>query len=150
MIQDVGGMTCLHRAARMAEDGVVRMLMSKKADPNLPTFPGRSPGLQTPLALLGEADMSGMDTDRIDRMVTTTRLLVEAMTEEGLRQQTTKGMTAFHSAAYKGNFEFLRAALPFSAKTIGEKALAREEDRHAIVESKGFWPGMSIQITARR
>ena len=72
------------------------------------------------------------------------------MTEKGLRQQTTNGMTAFHSAAYKGNFEFLQATLPFSAKTIGEEALAREEDRHAIVESKGFWPGMSIQITARR
>ena len=63
--KDVGGMTPLHRAARIANTDLVQELLELKADVNAATYPSRAPGSTTPLQCLAEADMSRMDMDDV-------------------------------------------------------------------------------------
>ena len=103
--KDVGGMTPLHRAARIAHPEIVRRLMDLRADPNAATFPSRAPGNATPLQCLAEADMSRMDECDMRQ---TLGLLVEGMNSTALCQQTTKGANFFHLAAARGNLAFVQ------------------------------------------
>ena len=56
--RDVGGMTPLHRAARLGSTDLVPRLMDLKADAHSATYPSRSPGNWTTLLCRVEADMS--------------------------------------------------------------------------------------------
>ena len=51
--KDVGGMTHLHRAARIGCTDLVQELMYLKAGANAATYPSRAPGSFTPFAMTG-------------------------------------------------------------------------------------------------
>ena len=104
--KDVGGMTPLHRAARIGNPEMVRRLMDLRADANAATFPSRAPGSATPLQCLAEADMSTMD---MDDMRETLGLLLTGMSDTALGRQTTKGANVFHLAASRGNLDLFQS-----------------------------------------
>ena len=115
--RDVGGMTALHRAARLANAELVGMLLERNADANLATFPGRAPGLATPLAVLAEADMTKIADQSA---AATTRRLLDSMSWAGIATVTTNVQSIFHLAASRGNEAFLEHVLGHCRKRDAE------------------------------
>ena len=133
---DVGGMTPLHRAARIGNPDLVNMLMNQKADANAATFPSRAPGSFTPLQCLAEADMSSMDKED---MRETTRLLLNGMTTTALGQRTTKGANVFHLVVSRGNLECLEEIVEMvfplhSLSTIGKWLNATSQKGKTVLD----------------
>ena len=102
--RDVGGMTPLHRAARVGSKYLVQKLMEHKADANAVTYPSRSPGKWTPLQCLCEANQSKMDKHQ---MKDATWALLNGMSSQGLANQNTKDSNAFHQVVTRGNYDCL-------------------------------------------
>ena len=101
MREDVGGMHCLHRAARIGNVECVQSILNIKPGlANEATYAGRSPGLATPLAVLGEADQSNMDKSDVDVCV---HALMEHMSIDSLGLGNKNDNTVFHQVASRGN-----------------------------------------------
>ena len=101
---DVGGLTPLHRAARIANTDLVQDLMQLRADPNAATYVSRSPGGDTPLQCFAEADQTNMGPDDVR---TCTRMFLEGMDHTAVCPRTTQAATVFHMAVARGNIPFL-------------------------------------------
>ena len=54
--KDIGGMTPLHGAARLAKSDLVEVLLEKRADANAFSYTSWAPGHWSPLMSFGEAD----------------------------------------------------------------------------------------------
>lgn len=116
-------MTPLHRAARQGYVQVVRKILSLNPfAANARTYPSRAPGLATPLSLLADAEPRSMDADVMEAIATE---LVEHMTLAAVRLQSTKGSTAFHLAASRGNVVVLRCILPQMEARFGRRELSK-------------------------
>lgn len=118
-------MTPLHCAARLAQSRMVSLLLESRADASQATFPGRAPGLATPLAVLGEADQSRMPKQMV---VDTAVALVRHMSETAFGQVTVpKCQSALHLAASRGNVEFVEVVLQAARDCWGDKAHGGEK-----------------------
>ena len=110
-------MHCLHRAARIANVAVVKRILEIKPElANEATYAGRSPGLATPLAVLGEADQSNMYPEDVDCCVVA---LMEHMDADSLGLVNNNGNTVFHQVASRGNVRCMEKILQSSISKFG-------------------------------
>ena len=118
---DVGGLTALHRAARLVSPEIVRrILFIDPQQASITTYASRAPGLWTPLMCMVEASTpSGQDNS--DRQEACARMLINAMSEEALHQQNTSGNTAFHLAVNRGKHVLLDICLDACWQKISSK-----------------------------
>ena len=114
-------MTPLHRAARVADDGMVVRLLARRADANAFTYRGRAPSNLGVLACLGEADQRRLDRDAVMR---TTLVLAEKMYEVTFAGQNQNGNTLWHFMAQRGNKDQLAFLLDWFVQRFGRAALA--------------------------
>ena len=122
---DVGGMTLMHKAARIHSSLLVRGLLQLDSEcANTPTFITRAPGRWTPLMCLADGNTRaalGVD-EAVSRRCCYE--LSHAMTKSAFATQNVpKGQTFLHLAASKGNCEFMEVVLPIIEAKFGKEEL---------------------------
>ena len=119
--RDVGGMTPLHRAARVAHVKLVEGILARDSQTaNLVTFTGRAPALVTPLGCLASASYRTVNADGSRQVID---MLVPCMTKEAIMKQNDSGNTLFHVAATQANIQFLAPTLAACLKQFGKEVL---------------------------
>ena len=123
---DVGGMTLMHKAARIHSSLLVRGLLQLDTEcANTPTFITRAPGRWTPLMCLADGSTRaalGVDPEVSRRCCYE---LSHAMTKSAFATQSVpKGQTFLHLAASKGNCEFMEVVLPIIEARFGKEELS--------------------------
>ena len=118
---DIGGLTALHRAARIVNfQIVVRILEIDWTQASVTTNAARAPGLWTPLMCLVEASTPSGQVHH-ERQEDCARRLIADMPFEALAQQNTAGNNAFHLLVNRGKDWLLDACLDECCSKLNQK-----------------------------